>query len=128
MRWSGGRRSDNIEDRRGARTGPALGGGIGTILLLVLAWYLGIDPTPLLQQIQTDTVADQPGTAPDLQQDPLADFVAVVLADTEDTWRTEFAENGKQYVDPTLVLFRDNTLPRPVRSATIACSVRRRAA
>ena len=108
MRWSGGRRSDNIEDRRGTRAGPVLGGGIGTIVLLLLAWYLGIDPTPLLQQIQTDTVADQPGTAPDLQQDPLADFVAVVLADTEDTWRAEFAANGKQYVDPTLVLFSDS--------------------
>ena len=108
MRWSGGRRSDNIEDRRGTRAGPALGGGIGTIVLLLLAWYLGIDPTPLLQQIQTDTVADQPGTAPDLPQDPLADFVAVVLADTEDTWRAEFAANGKQYVDPTLVLFSDS--------------------
>jgi len=108
VRWSGGRRSDNIEDRRGTRAGPVLGGGIGTIVLLLLAWYLGIDPTPLLQQIQTDTVADQPGTAPDLQQDPLADFVAVVLADTEDTWRAEFAANGKQYVDPTLVLFSDS--------------------
>lgn len=105
MRWSSGRRSENVEDRRGVRSGPALGGGIGTIVLVLLALYFGVDPTPLLQQIQTDPVAEQPGTAPDLQQDPAADFVAAVLATTEDTWRAEFTDNGKAYVDPTLVLF-----------------------
>ena len=108
MRWSGGRRSENVEDRRGMRAGPALGGGIGTIVLLLLALYFGVDPTPLLQQMQTGSVAEQPGTAPDLQQDPLADFVAAVLATTEDTWRAEFANSGKEYVDPTLVLFSDS--------------------
>jgi len=108
MRWSSGRRSENVEDRRGIRAGPALGGGIGTLVLLLLALYFGVDPTPLLQQMQTDSVAEQPGTAPDLQQDPLADFVAAVLATTEDTWRAEFAKSGKQYIDPSLVLFSDS--------------------
>ncbi len=104
MRWSGGRRSENVEDRRGMPGGPVLG-GIGTIVLLLLAWYLGIDPTPLLQEIQTNSVATESGPAPDLAQDPLADFVAAVLATTEDTWRAEFAQHGETYTDPALVLF-----------------------
>ena len=108
MRWSGGRRSNNVEDRRGLSPGHAIG-GLGTILLLLLAWYFGIDPTPLLQQVETDQVSEQqPGTPPDLKNDPLADFVSVVLADTEDTWRAIFAEKGERYVDPTLVLFSDS--------------------
>ena len=103
----GDRRSDNVEDRRGMRAGPALG-GVGTVVVLLLAWYLGIDPTPLLQQMQTDSVSDQPATPPDLQHDPLVDFVSGVLADTEETWRAEFAARGGRYVDPKLVLFSDS--------------------
>ncbi|HET6471856.1 MAG TPA: neutral zinc metallopeptidase [Pseudomonadales bacterium] len=109
MRWSGGRRSSNIEDRRGLSPGHAIG-GIGTVVVLLLAWYFGVDPTPLLQQMQTDQAPAQQttGTAPDLKNDPLADFVAVVLGDTEDTWRQVFAERGQRYVEPTLVLFSDS--------------------
>ena len=109
MRWSGGRRSSNIEDRRGLSPGHAIG-GIGTVVVLLLAWYFGVDPTPLLQQMQTDQAPpeQQSGTAPDLKNDPLADFVAVVLGDTEDTWREIFAERGQRYVEPTLVLFSDS--------------------
>jgi predicted metalloprotease len=76
---------------------------------LLLAWYFGIDPTPLLQQMQSGQAQDQqPAPAPDLKNDPLADFVSVVLADTEDTWTAVFAERGSKYVDPTLVLFSDS--------------------
>jgi len=109
VRWSGGRRSSNIEDRRGLSPGHAIG-GIGTVVVLLLAWYFGVDPTPLLQQMQTDQAPpeQQSGTAPDLKNDPLADFVAVVLGDTEDTWRQVFAERGQRYVEPTLVLFSDS--------------------
>jgi predicted metalloprotease len=106
MRWSTGRRSENVEDRRGMRSGPAIG-GVGTIVLLLLAWYFGVDPTPLLQQVQQDTVSQQTGPAPDVKNDPLADFVSVVLGDTEDTWRAEFARHGGRYEEPKLVLFSD---------------------
>ena len=107
MRWGGGRRSTNVEDRRGLSP-VHVGGGLGTIVLVLLAWYFGIDPTPLLQQMQTDQVdQQQTGPAPDLKNDPLADFVSVILADTEDTWRQIFSERGGQYEDPTLVLFSD---------------------
>ncbi len=120
MRWEDGRRSSNVEDRRRARGGrPVIaGGGIGFIILLLVAMYFGVDPTFLLQQAE---VSRQPGvTLPGGsggggepgEPDPLADFVAVVLGDTEDTWNTVFHAQGKRYVEPNLVLFTDQ-----VRSA-----------
>ena len=89
------------------RTGPAIG-GIGTIVLVLIAWYLGVDPTPLLQDRQINSVPVQSGTAPDRELDPLADFVSTVLGYTEDTWRDIFAENGERYIEPRLVLFSDS--------------------
>ena len=113
MRWRGGRRSRNIEDRRGA--GPrrgVLGGGIGTIAIILIAWYVGIDPTPLLQGMQSTGGASSTGTQPtaeDLRNDPLADMISVVMADTEDVWHAIFAEQGRRYEEPTLVLFTGAT-------------------
>jgi predicted metalloprotease len=113
MKWRGGRRSSNIEDRRGQRTGgKMLGGGIGTIALVLVAWYLGIDPTPLLEGMQTGGQASSTGTRPsaeDLKNDPLADMVSVVIADTEDVWTEIFAEQGQRYEVPTLVMFTGST-------------------
>ena len=109
MRWQIGRRSDNIEDRRGMPVGrgAAVGGGIGTLLLVLAALYFGVDPSVVLQGGDPGNV----GSAPAVQQrapaanDPLRDFVAVVLADTEDTWRDLFRQMGRRYQEPTLVLF-----------------------
>jgi predicted metalloprotease len=113
MRWRGGRRSSNIEDRRGARpSGGLLGGGIGTIAIILIAWYFGIDPTPLLEGVQSGGAASSSGTqatAEDLKNDPLADMISVVMADTEDVWNTIFAEQGRRYQEPTLVLFTGAT-------------------
>ena len=116
MRWRGGRRSTNIEDRRGARAGPKLlGGGIGTIVLVLVALYFGVDPTPLLQGMQgaqTGGGASSSGTRPtaeDLRNDPLADMVSVVVADTEDVWTEIFAGQGRRYEAPTLVMFTGTT-------------------
>ncbi len=114
MRWRGGRRSSNIEDRRGAGAGPKLlGGGIGTIVLILVAMYFGVDPTPLLQGMQgggqsASTTGKRP-TAEDLKNDPLADMVSVVIADTEDVWKTIFASQGRRYQEPTLVMFTGAT-------------------
>ena len=109
MRWRTGRRSDNIEDRRGIRLSrKAKGGGIGMLLLVIVALYFGVDPSFILQQgtemgggtsIQTTPV--QPSAA----DNELADFVSVVLADTEDTWRSLFKQMGGHYEEPNLVLF-----------------------
>jgi predicted metalloprotease len=114
MRWQGGRRSSNIEDRRGQRRGGGIiGGGIGTVALLLLALYFGVDPNLLIEGLQsTGGPESSPGTRPSaeqLQDDPLADMVAVVIADTEDVWREIFAANGGRYQEPTLVLFSGAT-------------------
>jgi predicted metalloprotease len=108
MRWQLGRRSDNIEDRRGMPIGrgAAVGGGIGTLVLVLLAVWFGVDPSVILQG--TDPGDSRP--APSVQQRPagddqMRDFVAVVLADTEDTWRDLFRRMGRQYQEPKLVLF-----------------------
>ena len=113
MRWRGGRRSSNIEDRRGQRASRGLlGGGVGTIAIVLVAWYFGIDPTPLLEGVQSSAPSSQPGTRPsadDLKNDPLADLVSVVVADTEDVWTEIFAAGGRRYEAPTLVLFSGAT-------------------
>lgn len=109
MRWKTRRRSEHIEDRRRMRVSRgALGGGLGTLVLVLVALYFGIDPTMLLEQTvptsdstYTDTMP--PGGSP--EQDELADFISVVLADTEDTWKGLFNQMGKTYSVPKLVLF-----------------------
>lgn len=112
MRWEDGRRSENVEDRRGRRlTGPIKGGGIGVLLLALIAMYFGIDPALILnmvgdvQQVQTGPARVPVQQTPEEQR--LADFVAVVLADTEDTWHQIFRAGGRGYQEPTLVLFSD---------------------
>lgn len=113
MRWRRGRRSSNIEDRRGSRAAPKLlGGGIGTIALVLAAMYFGVDPTPLLQNVQSGQTASTSGTRPtaeDLKNDPLADMISVVMADTEDVWKQIFASQGRRYQEPKLVLFSGAT-------------------
>ena len=106
MRWGSGRRSDNVEDRRGLGLTPRLaGGGLGAIVIVVLALLFGVDPRMLTQVLPTETPAPAPGPARTGQQDPLADFVSVVLADTEDTWNDLFRRGGATYQEPKLVLF-----------------------
>jgi uncharacterized protein len=107
MKWIGERESTNVDDRRGlSGRGIAVGGGIGTIIIYLIYSLLtgnSIDPS----QIQP-SVPSSPMTAEQQAADEeRAKFVKVVLAQTEDVWHQIFAENGKQYQDPTLVLFRD---------------------
>ncbi|MDF3073355.1 MAG: putative neutral zinc metallopeptidase [Alphaproteobacteria bacterium] len=142
MRWMGGRRSQNVEDRRGQSAGGfggggfrlpggfgrgggggrriGIGGGIGGIVVVLILLFLGVDPSVLLQggdpgyvpaptEQQSPTVPGSraPGPqAPGQQaQDQQSQFVSVVLADTEDTWREIFQRSGQRYVEPKLVLF-----------------------
>jgi predicted metalloprotease len=105
MRWQGGRRSGNIQDRRG-RGGMMVGGGLGAIVITVVALLLGVDP----ESVPTTGVAPANEVAtgqPDQFQgtDEEADFISVVLADTEDTWTQLFASRGMTYREPELVLF-----------------------
>ncbi|HEY7733560.1 MAG TPA: neutral zinc metallopeptidase [Nitrososphaera sp.] len=105
MRWREGRKSSNIEDRRGHRMPmKAVGGGIGGLIVLVLAVMLGVDPGTVLN----DSTLGGPGfdSASISEEDrELADFVSVVLADTEDTWSAIFAADNIDYREPTLVMF-----------------------
>ncbi|MGI9393282.1 MAG: KPN_02809 family neutral zinc metallopeptidase [Boseongicola sp.] len=114
MRWRGGRRSKNIVDRRGAGPGRKIaGGGIGTILVILAAMYFGVDPTFLLEGMQSvggpaPTSESRPGEE-DLANDPLADMISVVIADTEDVWTNIFAASNQRYEEPRLVLFTGST-------------------
>jgi uncharacterized protein len=109
MRWQMGRRSDNVEDRRGVGMGGvAIGGGLGTVIVLVLALFFGVDPSVILQgndpSVDTAPPAGQQRAAPP-EEDRLKDFVSVILADTEDTWKEIFRRMNREYRDPQLVLF-----------------------
>ncbi len=108
MRWTDRRRSENVEDQRGfgVKRG-AIGGGIGILVILAIALLTGADPGALLNTISSDS--GSLGSAPVVltaAENQSADFVSVVLADTEDTWQTIFAQNGMVYTDPKLVLFK----------------------
>lgn len=110
MLWKGRRESDNVEDRRGmSRGGLAVGGGLGTVVIVLIAMFLGVDPGALIEgtgedQPAVSTRAARPASA---GEDELRHFVAVVLAETEDVWTGIFRQNGREYRDPTLVLFTD---------------------
>jgi len=102
MEWMGGRRSTNIEDRRGMPIGRmAIGGGLGTIVLVILGLILGVDPRALLDT----TTSDSGVTAPAPVDDNLKDFVSAIVGYTEDTWSEIFRESGRTYRPPTLVLY-----------------------
>jgi uncharacterized protein len=108
MLWQGQRESDNVEDERGSGGGGriVLGGGIGTVILVVLYLVLGGDPQALFnsQQAQLPQSAQYENQAP---RDDASKFVAVVLADTEDAWHEIFRQMGREYEEPKLVLFTD---------------------
>jgi uncharacterized protein len=109
MLWQGRRGSSNVEDRRGISGGQvAVGGGILGVIALVLNFLLGGgDVSQLPQQLpgQTTPISAEQQAADDQR----AEFVKVVLAETEDVWNTIFRQNGSNYVEPVLVLFRDGT-------------------
>jgi predicted metalloprotease len=114
MRWEMGRRSDNVEDRRGmspigrgARAGGI--GGLGILAIALVAMFLGVDPSVILNGLN--------GVGGDVSQPPVVrsggqavdkqgrEFVSAVLAQTEDTWGEIFGQAGQQYRQPQLVLF-----------------------
>ncbi len=109
MRWRGERQSTNIEDRRGLSGGKvAVGGGIGTIVILIIALLFGADPRQLLEQMPADGGSEVQSSRPvNPEEEELKQFVSVVLAKSEDVWQDVFRQNGRQYREPTLVLFTD---------------------
>ncbi|MCA1634996.1 MAG: zinc metallopeptidase [Acidobacteria bacterium] len=108
MLWKGRRESGNVEDRRGIGGGGlAVGGGLGGIVLLVVALLFGVDPRTLLDQSQGGDPSTGTQTTRQVNpaEDELAKFTRVVLAETEDVWSDLFRQQGRQYRKPTLVLF-----------------------
>ena len=109
MRLGRSRRSTNVEDYRSSPGGrPGLKFGLGTIVVLVIGYFLGINPLTMLgimnnMQGSAPTAAPAPDGAP---TDQGSDLVRAVLGDTEDTWSAIFQANGAQYPPPTLALFR----------------------
>jgi hypothetical protein len=107
MRLDQEEQSSNIEDRRGSRISPGLAtGGIGTLAIVLIGLFFGIDPTVLLQGTSVDTNAPPASSEQRTTgDDPMKDFVARVLGSTERTWSEIFARNGRTYEPPRLVLF-----------------------
>jgi len=115
MKLDDSRRSDNVDDERGAGGGSGGGYGLhlgigGTLLVLVAGYFLGVNPMTLLGVITgaPDSGNSAPATAPvhDPASDHQVDFVRAILGSTEDVWSAYFQQQGKTYTPPTLVLFR----------------------
>ncbi|HOT98040.1 MAG TPA: neutral zinc metallopeptidase [bacterium] len=106
MRWIGRSESGNVEDRRGTTTRRVMGGGIGTLIIVLLVWLLGGDPMQFLREneggVTTSSVQSEPRS---VEEEQLASYTKVVLKDTEDVWSTLFKQAGSQYRMPTLVLY-----------------------
>ena len=106
MRWRGERQSTNIEDRRGLGSRVAVGGGIGTLVIIVIALLFGADPQQLLEQMPSNPPSQvQSSRSANPEEEELKQFVSVVLAKSEDVWQDVFRQTGRQYREPTLVLF-----------------------
>jgi predicted metalloprotease len=111
MRWQDQEQSSNVEDRRRTSRGKvAVGGGLGTIVIVGIMLLSGADPQSILKTIfergsSSPSGSVSGGAAPSPEQDELAKFVSVVLADTEKVWQQEFRKLGRNYVEPKLVLF-----------------------
>ena len=103
MKWTNGRQSGNVEDRRGMGGALPVTGGVGTLLVALAIYFLGGDPSVVLQPSTggsgTQTSRQAPGN------DEGKRFVSLVLGDTEDVWNTILSRRGQHYREPKLVLF-----------------------
>ncbi len=118
MRWKRGRRSTNIEDRRGrgVKGGMKMGGGM-IIVVIIIGWVTGQNPLQLLSQL--GAVGTSPGSATSAapeqrsaEEQEQTEFVSAVVASTEDVWNEIFKSRGQQYEEPVLVLFDNNVQSR----------------
>ena len=117
MRLEGSRESENVEDRRGMKPAVMAGGGLITLVIMLVGMFLGVDPQllkGLIQQVapppgaQAGPLPGQPG-GPEPIDDESIRFVKKVLAETEDVWSEIFASMGKTYKQPKLVVYRGST-------------------
>jgi predicted metalloprotease len=111
MRWTPGGRSSDLEDRRGGGPGLRLGGGMGIggiLLLLLLSVIFKRDFLSLVGDGSTPVADSQSRPVADPNEEPEVQFVSFVLDDAQRTWRDQFAQQGKEYRNAKLVLFRNS--------------------
>lgn len=106
MRWIGRRQSENVEDRRGMSPKTMVGGGLGTLIIVIIVLLLGGNPLELLQNMP-DAETGMVEQSTSQEDEELAQFAKVVMADTEDIWGRLFQQAGSQYQPPVLVLYTD---------------------
>ena len=110
MKWIGRRQSSNVDDRRGMSGGGlAAGGGIGALIIYLIYSFLsgeGPDPSQIPQLNPGSSQTEQLSPEQQKEEDQRAEFVRVVLADTEDVWNKLFQQSGSQYQEPVLTMFR----------------------
>lgn len=116
MQWQGRRGSENVEDRRGqggmSRRGCSVGGGLGTLVIVLIFWLMGGNPLQLIGLLNNGQTSGSEYTQEYVQtaeSDSVARFVSVVLADTEDVWTSIFNQMGQSYRKPSLVIFNGYT-------------------
>ncbi|HPI68352.1 MAG TPA: neutral zinc metallopeptidase [Bacteroidales bacterium] len=108
MKVEGRRTSGNVEDRRGMSTGKmAVGGGIGTVVIVLIVLLLGGDPSQVMETMPQNTDTESGSLASSPEEEAMVNFVSVVLAGTEDVWTEIFRQSNLTYRKPTLVLYRD---------------------
>jgi uncharacterized protein len=108
MLWQGRRESENVEDARGSGGRRlVVGGGIGTVVLVIVYLLLGGDPQALFDSQQQAQLSQPAQIDSPASHDEASKFVGVVLADTEEAWHAIFGQMGKEYEEPKLVLFTD---------------------
>jgi len=108
MKWQGRKASSNVQDRRGMRPSAGLaGGGIGTIILVLIIALLGGDPTDLLNNSSFIDSGAHSQYVESAEENELAEFASVVLAETETVWDDLFKKEGLEYEYPTMVLYTD---------------------
>lgn len=111
MLWQGRRQSSNVDDRRGISGGGlAVGGGIIGLIVVVINMFLGggdVDVSQLPELMPGQQQGQQMSPEEKAADDERANFVKVVLAETEDVWNNLFQQEGQNYAEPTLVLFRN---------------------
>ena len=114
MRWEGGKKIENIEDRRNLSAGTVAAGGLGVLIIMIIASFLGLDPRKV-QQVVNGPAGAGGGRGKQVEQRELTpeevhsrDFAATVLAFTEEVWDEQFRKNGEKYAAPKMVLFANS--------------------
>lgn len=111
VRWESGRRSENVEDRRKMGPTMAMGGGGLSLVVFLIAWFILGDARKAANLANNvggpaGGQAAQQNVEISSEEEELTEYVKVILGYTEDVWEEIFAEEGKTYTPPTLVLFK----------------------